>query len=93
MVDIKSGEVKAYVGNVAEKNQGEHGQAVDIITSKRSPGSLLKPLLYAMSIDEGLLAPHQLLPDIPMYFQGFAPQNFDNKFKGAVAKTAMKSLN
>jgi len=84
VVDIKSGEVKAYVGNVAEKNQGEHGQAVDIITSKRSPGSLLKPLLYAMSIDEGLLAPHQLLPDIPMYFQGFAPQNFDKKFKGAV---------
>ena len=82
----------AYVGNVGSKNSVHHGQQVDIIRSRRSPGSLLKPILYALSIDRGLITPYELLPDIPIYYQGFAPQNFDKKFKGAVpANLALRS--
>ncbi len=92
VADIESGEVLAYVGNVTSDNSIDHGQQVDIISSKRSPGSLLKPFLYAISIDKGLITPYQLLPDIPVYYQGFAPQNFDKQFKGAVpANQALRS--
>ena len=82
IVEIETGNVQAYVGNSA--NAGKHGQHVDIITSKRSPGSLLKPILYAAALDEGIIMPNQLLPDIPLFYRGFAPKNFDKKFRGAV---------
>lgn len=89
---IRTGEVRAYVGNVAYDKHSDHGQQVDIINSKRSPGSLLKPILYALAIDHQLISPYQLLPDIPVYYQGFAPQNFDKQFKGAVpANEALRS--
>lgn len=89
---VESGEVDAYIGNVGMKNNINHGQQVDIISSKRSPGSLLKPILYALSIDRGIITPNHLLPDIPIYYQGFTPQNFDKKFKGAVpANLALRS--
>lgn len=82
IVEIETGNVQGYVGN--SSNSGQHGQHVDIITSKRSPGSLLKPILYAAALDEGLIMPNQLLPDIPLFYRGFAPKNFDKKFRGAV---------
>jgi len=92
---IKTGEVMAYIGNVNFNNYGDHGGQVDIIDSKRSPGSLLKPVLYALAMDEGMLSPKQLLPDIPLYYKGFAPQNFDKRFMGAVHadKALQSSLN
>lgn len=82
VVEIATGNVLAYVGNV--DSEGQQGQYVDIITSNRSTGSVLKPILYAAAIDEGLILPKQLLPDIPVFLKGFAPQNFDKKFHGAV---------
>ncbi len=82
IIEIKSGNVLAYVGN--SNSSGEHGQYVDIITAQRSPGSLLKPILYAAALDKGLIMPNQLLPDIPLFYRGFAPKNFDKKFRGAV---------
>lgn len=82
VIEIATGKVIAYVGNV--DTEGHEGQYVDIITSKRSTGSLLKPILYGLAIDEGLILPKQLLPDIPVFLRGFAPQNFDKKFHGAV---------
>lgn len=82
VVEIATGNVLAYVGNV--EAEGQQGQHVDIITSHRSTGSVLKPILYAAAIDEGLILPKQLLPDIPVFLKGFAPQNFDKKFHGAV---------
>lgn len=92
VASIKSGEVIAYVGNVATDRNANHGQQVDIINSKRSPGSLLKPILYALAIDHQLITPYKLLPDIPVFYQGFAPQNFDKQFKGAVpANQALRS--
>ena len=82
IVEIESGNTLVYVGNT--NNEGDHGQYVDIITARRSPGSLLKPFLYAAALDEGLIMPKQLLPDIPMFYKGFAPKNFDKEYRGAV---------
>ena len=82
ILDIRSGNVLAYIGN--SNNKGIHGQHVDIITARRSPGSLLKPFLYAMSLDAALIYPNQLLPDIPIFYNGFTPKNFDKKYRGAV---------
>ncbi len=86
VIDIATGETLAYVGNSFPNGEesNHHGQFVDIITARRSPGSLLKPFLYAASLDEGLLLPKELLPDIPLFYRGFAPQNFDKKYRGAV---------
>ena len=82
VVDINTGQVVAYVGNADVSPT--HGSHVDMITAQRSPGSLLKPVLYACALDEGLITPQQLLPDIPLYYRGFSPKNFDKKFRGAV---------
>ena len=83
VVEIETGNAVAYIGNV--ESDGNHGQYVDIISSNRSTGSLLKPLLYAAAIDDGVILPKQLLSDVPVFLQGFAPQNFDKKFHGAVS--------
>lgn len=93
IVDSKSNEVKAYLGN--SSNQIRYGKDVDIIQSPRSTGSILKPFLYAAMIQEGMLNNEQLVPDIPMKFDGFSPRNFDNSYNGAVrAKEALaRSLN
>lgn len=93
VVEIESGNTLAYVGNT--NNDGDHGQHVDIITAQRSPGSLLKPVLYAASLDDGLILPNQLLPDIPVFYKGFSPKNFDKMYRGAVpaAEALAGSLN
>lgn len=82
VLDIKTGNVLAYVGNTSTSQY--HAKYVDIITANRSPGSLLKPFLYAASLDEGIILPHQLIEDIPLYYNGFIPKNFDRKFRGVV---------
>lgn len=93
IIEIEKGNTLAYVGNT--DNEGDHGQHVDIITSKRSPGSLLKPILYAAALDEGLITPNQLLPDIPIFYRGFAPKNFDKEYRGTVPanEALVSSLN
>ncbi|GAA4850778.1 penicillin-binding protein 1C [Algivirga pacifica] len=83
ILDISSGNTLAYVGNTSS-TMGDHGQHVDIITSRRSPGSLLKPILYAAALDEGLMMPKQLLPDKPLFYKGFTPRNFDKAYRGMV---------
>jgi len=83
IVEINTGNTLAYVGNV-DDNDSNNGQFVDIITSQRSTGSLLKPILYAAALDDGIILPNELLPDIPLFYEGFAPKNFDKKFRGTV---------
>ena len=85
----------AYVGNVTGRADNEQGEKVDIITAPRSTGSILKPFLFAAMLDEGTLLPSMLLPDIPVYINGFAPQNYSKSFDGAVeAHVALeRSLN
>ena len=60
------------------------GHAVDIIRRPRSTGSILKPLLYAAMLEDGLLTPRMLLADVPTHFEGFTPENFDRQYRGAV---------
>lgn len=94
VTDTKTGAVKAYVGspNFFDYN---HGGQVDGVIAPRSSGSLLKPFLYALSIDEGLIVPETLIRDLPTFFEGFSPQNASNDYLGVVrAKDALvQSLN
>ncbi len=91
IADTKTGEIKAYVGS-SDFFDFEHGGQVDGIQAARSSGSILKPFLYALSIDEGLILPQTLIRDLPTYFEGFAPNNANEKFMGvATAKEALVS--
>jgi len=95
VIDNREAAVVAYVGNVGLGRREEHGQNVDILQSRRSTGSILKPFLYAAMIKEGGITPVTLVPDTPVRFEGFKPENFDHRFRGAVpARTALAwSLN
>ncbi len=94
ILDISSAKVLAYVGNVHTTKELE-GSEVDVIASSRSFGSLLKPLLYAAALDDGLLLPEMLMTDIPTNIAGYKPQNFFKQYDGAVpANEALcRSLN
>ena len=91
--DVATGKVIAYHGNVATTD--EHQAWVDIIQAERSSGSTLKPFLFGLMLDDGLLLPQMLLDDIPTYYRGFTPMNFDRGFDGAVpaAEALARSLN
>ena len=95
VAEIPSKKVRVYVGNVIEKDNLAHGNLVDIIQSKRSTGSILKPFLYCKMMNEGLLTPKMLVPDVPIRFDGFTPMNFDREYNGAVAaeEALARSLN
>jgi penicillin-binding protein 1C len=84
VAEIESGNVIAYVGNIFSGND-RHGANVDIITSPRSTGSILKPFLYAAMLDEGEILPGSLIPDIPFHIAGFSPHNYNKSFDGAVS--------
>ncbi len=94
IVENKTLKAKAYVGSADffDKNRLGH---VDMIKAIRSPGSTLKPFLYGIAIDEGLIHSASLLIDAPLSFDGYKPQNFSRGFIGAVsAKDALRrSLN
>lgn len=92
--DVKTGEVMAYCGNVNYQTR-QSGNQVDIVQAPRSSGSILKPFLYQLMLQEGELLPEMLIPDIPLMAEGFRPQNFNMKFDGAVpASLALsRSLN
>ena len=84
VAEVESGRVLAYVGNASIDNISGRGEQVDIITSPRSTGSVLKPFLYAAMLNEGFLLPSTLLNDTPLNINGFTPQNFNRSYYGAV---------
>ena len=83
VIDNKNNSVRAYCGSVDFFDDKISGQ-VNGITSVRSPGSALKPALYAYAFDNGLLTPQMRLLDIPTDFGGYEPENYDLKFYGDV---------
>ncbi len=95
VLEVDTGNVLAYSGNVPLPEQGQEGSYVDIITSPRSTGSLLKPFLYAAAMEAGELLPDQLLPDIPTRLGSFIPENNSRTYQGAVpaSKALAHSLN
>ena len=94
VAETKSGKIKAYIGSQNYFDRENFGMVNGVI-APRSSGSILKPFLYALSIDEGIILPQTLMTDIPSYFKEFAPSNADQKFNGLVsAKEALiRSLN
>lgn len=83
VLDVKANRVLSYIGNVKGAGQ-EHAASVDVIQAPRSTGSLLKPMLYASLLDEGLILPKTLIPDVPTFYTDFAPKNFTRRYDGAV---------
>jgi penicillin-binding protein 1C len=76
--------VEAYLGSADFKDHA-HGGQVDGVMAVRSPGSTLKPLIYAAGFDEGLITPKSIMTDVPTNFGGYMPENFDKKFIGKVS--------
>lgn len=95
VMEVETGAVLAYVGNIYRPEVPEWQTHVDVIRAHRSPGSLLKPLLYASLMGEGTLLPDALVPDIPTQMGGYMPQNFDLGYDGAVpaSQAVSRSLN
>lgn len=84
MVDNSDMTVKAYIGSAEFLSQPRLGH-VDMIQAIRSPGSTLKPFIYGMGIDQGLIHSESLLFDVPQSFSGYRPKNFSDSFHGAVS--------
>lgn len=83
IIDNKTHKVITYVGSADFKDSTDGGQ-VNGANAVRQPGSTLKPLLYAMCFDEGLLTPKTVVTDVAVNYQGYAPENYDEKFNGYV---------
>ncbi|MCR5887185.1 penicillin-binding protein 1C [Hymenobacter sp. J193] len=83
VVNNRTRQVEAYVGSADFRDFAGQGQN-DGVVAVRSPGSTLKPFLYALAMDRGLVTPKQLLPDVPTNFQGYRPENFDKHCNGEV---------
>ncbi len=83
LVDARDMSVKAWVGSADYWKPGD-GQ-VNGVLAKRSPGSTLKPFVYALALDQGVLHPQTMLRDAPTSFGPFTPENFDGRFFGPIA--------
>ena len=83
LVDTRDMSVRAVVGSADFFDESIDGQ-VDGTQSKRSPGSTLKPFIYALALDQGLLHPMTILKDAPTAFGPFSPENFDGRFAGPI---------
>jgi len=83
VVNNETMQIEAYVGSADFNNPYDGGQ-VDGVRAIRSPGSTLKPLLYATAFDKGIIMPKTVLNDVPENFSGYEPENFDLHFNGPV---------
>ncbi len=94
LADTKTRKVLAYVGSQDFYDMVNLGQ-INGNTAKRSVGSTLKPFLYALSIDEGIIAPESILLDVPTFFSNFNPQNANKKYYGIISarEALQRSLN
>ncbi len=83
IIDNKTHKVITYVGSSNFSDTTDGGQ-VNGANAVRQPGSTLKPLLYALCFDEGLLTPKTVMTDVAVNYGGYAPENYDEKFNGYV---------
>jgi penicillin-binding protein 1C len=84
IIDNKTHKVITYVGSANFFDTTDGGQ-VNGANAVRQPGSTLKPLLYALCFDEGLLTPKSVMTDVAVNYDGYAPENYDEKFNGYVS--------
>lgn len=92
VLDNRTGGVVAWLGG--DNFFGRAGQ-VDLVRARRSPGSALKPLIYALAFDDRALHPETLVEDVPVRFRDWLPRNFDRDHQGAVTvrRALQQSLN
>lgn len=83
LVDASTMQVKALVGSADYRNEAIAGQ-VNGVFGKRSPGSTLKPFIYGLALDQGLIHPSSILKDAPKSYGAFSPENFDGRFAGPI---------
>jgi penicillin-binding protein 1C len=94
LADHHTGEILAAIGSpdyAGTENQG----FVDMTQALRSPGSTLKPLVYALAFDRGLAHPETLILDAPVHFGSYSPKNFDGEYRGElpIRRALQLSLN
>ncbi len=89
LVDTQTMQVKALVGSANFQDDEIDGQ-VNGVLARRSPGSTLKPFIYGLAFDQGVLHPMTVLKDAPTAFGPFSPENFDGRFVGPI--TAQDAL-
>jgi penicillin-binding protein 1C len=94
IADAPARELRALVSGGAGSPAARAG-AMDLTRAVRSPGSALKPFIYALAFQDGLAGPETVLDDLPRRFGGYAPENFDRGFAGRVtaAEALRRSLN
>ncbi len=83
VINNQTHRVVAYLGS-ADFHDKVDGGEVNGAAAVRQPGSTLKPLLYGLCMDEGIITPQQTISDVAVNYQGYAPENFDRKFNGYV---------
>lgn len=86
LVEASTMSIKALVGSADFFNEAIEGQ-VDGTAAKRSPGSTLKPFIYALALDQGLITSETMLKDVPHKFGSYNPENFDRHYFGPVSAT------
>ncbi|MDF9620852.1 peptidoglycan glycosyltransferase PbpC [Pseudomonas entomophila] len=91
VVETQSMAVRAYLGSIDLADERRFGH-VDMIHALRSPGSTLKPFLYAMAMDEGLIHSESLLQDVPRRYGDYRPGNFSMGFSGPVSASSALAL-
>ncbi len=84
LVDTRNMHVITSIGSVDFTDAAINGQ-VDGTRAKRSPGSTLKPFIYALAMDQGLIHPLSILGDVPIQVGSYAPDNFDKDFRGPLS--------
>jgi penicillin-binding protein 1C len=94
IIDNRQHAVMAYCGS-QDFYDGIHFGQVDGLRALRSPGSTLKPAVYALAMDQGLITPKTVITDVPVDYAGYAPSNYDNKYRGTVTaeQALIQSLN
>jgi penicillin-binding protein 1C len=94
VIDNSTHEVVTYIGSSVFEDKEHNGQ-VDGVQAMRSPGSTLKPLLYGICMDMGIITPKTVIADVPINYEGYIPENYDLQFRGNItAENALKnSLN
>jgi penicillin-binding protein 1C len=95
VLDVETGNTLAYTGNIFHPEEAGLESSVDVANAPRSPGSTLKPFLYAAMLHDGFILPNTLIPDIPTQIAGYHPENFDLGYDGAVpaSRALARSLN
>ncbi len=84
IIDNQKHEVVTYIGSPDFYSAATQGQ-VDGVKAVRSPGSTLKPMIYGLAFDKGLYTPRSVISDVPVDFDGYTPENYDEHFHGQVA--------